>query len=216
MNNSEPSKTHELEPKALKGRKGARTAVRARLTQPGYIKAAHSGKTEAVVKVASYAQGFRAKGLLMYVARADKPGQEIEVEDQDGRTFKGKEAIEKIYQEWQKNFDHRKRGPIPDNVKVRGDKKVYERRHATHIILSAAADPTEENNKKVMAAARAVFEKHFRDRGFDYVHALHKDSGKAHVHIVVQNANREKGGGEAALEPPGSSRATGRLRRSFE
>lgn len=202
MNNSEPSKTQELDPKALKGRKGARTSVRARLTQPGYIKAAHSGKTEAVVKVASYAQGFRAKGLLMYVARADKPGQEIEVEDQDGRTYKGKEDIEKIYQEWQKNFDHRKRGPIPDNVKVRGDKKVYERRHATHIILSAVADPTEENNKKVMAAARAVFEKHFRDRGFDYVHALHKDSGKAHVHIVVQNANREKGGPKLRLNPP--------------
>lgn len=202
MNNSQSDKAQDQEPKALRGRKGARTSVRARLTQPNYIKQAHSGKAEAVVKVASYAQGYRAKGLMMYVARADRPGQEVEVEDQDGRSLKGKKDVERLYQKWQKKFDHRKRGPIPDNVKVRGDKKVYERRHATHIILSAAADPTEANNKKVMAAARAVLEKHFRDKGFDYVHALHKDSGKAHVHVVVQNANGEKGGPKLRLNPP--------------
>lgn len=51
-------------------------------------------------------RAFRAKGLLVYVARADKPGQEIEVEDQDGRTYKGKEDIENIYQEWQRSIQN--------------------------------------------------------------------------------------------------------------
>lgn len=188
------------EPKALRGRKGARTSLRVRLTQPDYIAAAHSKKTEAIVKVASYAQGFRVRELMQYIARTNRPGQEIEVEDQDGRTFKGKEEIEQIYDEWRKSFDHRKRGPIPEGLAKNG-KKVYERRHATHLILSAGAAPTDANNDKVLAAAREVIQKHI-GKNHNFLMALHIDSGKAHVHVAVQNANREKGGPKLRLNPP--------------
>lgn len=195
-------KIDDQEPKAPHGRKGARTSLRVRLSQPDYIAAAHSRKTEAVVKVASYAQGFMAKRLMMYVSRANQLGKEIEVEDQDGCSLVGKEEIEKLYAEWKKDFDHRKRGPIPDGVKTKGGKKQYERRHATHLILSADAAPTAANNNKVLAAAREVIRKHIGERGYDYVLALHPDSNKAHVHIVVKNAHREKGGPKLRLNPP--------------
>jgi hypothetical protein len=202
MDNSMTGKIDDREPKAPRGRKGARTSFQARLTQPDYIAAAHSKKTEAIVKVASYAQGFMAKRLLMYVSRANQLGKEIEVEDQDGCSLVGKEEIEKLYAEWKNDFDHRKRGPIPKGVKTKGGKKQYERRHATHLILSADAAPTAANNNKVLAAAREVIRKHIGERGYDYILALHPDSNKAHVHIVVKNAHREKGGPKLRLNPP--------------
>ncbi|MEW6594147.1 MAG: relaxase/mobilization nuclease domain-containing protein [Thermodesulfobacteriota bacterium] len=202
MDNSTNEKIDDHEPKALRGRKGARTSFQARLNQPDYIAAAHSKKTEAIVKVASYAQGFMAKRLLLYVSRANQLGQEIEVEDQDGCSLVGKEEIEKLYAEWKKDFDHRKRGPIPEGVKTKGGKKQYERRHATHLILSADAAPTNANNNKVLAAAREVIRKHIGERGYDYILALHPDSNKAHVHIVIKNAHREKGGPKLRLNPP--------------
>lgn len=200
MQNSD-GRTEDREPRAPRGRKGAWTSLRVRLTQPDYIAAAHSKKTEAVVKVASYAQGFMARRLLMYVARANRPGQEVEVEDQDGRTLKGKEEIEKLYQEWRKDFDYRKRGPIPEGL-AKGGKKVYERRHATHMILSAGAAPSPANNKKVLAAAREVARKHIGERDYDYILALHIDSGKAHVHIAIKNSHRKKDGPKLRLNPP--------------
>ena len=150
--------------------------------------------------MASYAQGFRVRELMQYIARTNRPGQEIEVEDQDGRTFKGKEEIEQIYEEWRKSFDHRKRGPIPEGLAKNG-KKVYERRHATHLILSAGAAPTDANNDKVLAAAREVIQKHI-GKHHNFLMAVHIDSGKAHVHVAVQNANREKGGPKLRLNPP--------------
>lgn len=201
MSNLPLDRTEDREPKALRGRKGARTSVRTRLTQPSYTKDARSGKAEAVVKVASFAQGFKVRRLLMYVARANRPGQEIEVEDQDGCTLKGKEDIERRYAEWQKSFDHRKRGLIPENIKTKSKKKNYERRHATHIILSAAADSTPENNRRVLWAARITIEKHIRERGHNYILALHQDSGKAHVHVAIKNAHQEKGGPKLRLNP---------------
>lgn len=200
MSNLPNGRIEDHEPKALRGRKGARTSLRVRLTQPDYIAAAHSKKTEAIVKVASYAQGFRVRELMQYIARTNRPGQEIEVEDQDGRTFKGKEEIEKIYEEWRKSFDHRKRGPIPEGL-AKGGKKTYERRHAAHLILSAGAAPTDANNDKVLAAAREVIQKHI-GKDHNFLMALHIDSGKAHVHVAVQNANREKGGPKLRLNPP--------------
>lgn len=202
MDKSTNERIDDREPKASRGRKGARSSLQVRLNQPGYIAAAHSQKAEAVVKVASYAQGFMAKRLLMYVSRANQLGQEVEVEDQDGCSFVGKEEVEKLYAEWKKDFDRRKRGPIPKGVKTKGGKKQYERRHATHLILSADAAPTAHNNLKVLAAAREVIRKHIGERGYDYVLALHPDSNKAHVHIVVKNAHREKGGPKLRLNPP--------------
>lgn len=182
------------EPRAPKGGKSqnsAADALRLRLSSPSYVTATHTGGTEAVIKVASFARGFQARLIMDYIGRADKgqdPNQEIELEDHKGGIFKGKEEIQKVYEEWATNFGRAKPGTKRPP------------RDATHIVFSAGADNTRRNLHRTLFAAQEVAQAHFSDKGYDYLMGLHQDADKPHVHFIVRNHHRE-GGKKFRLDP---------------
>ncbi|MBU4230790.1 MAG: hypothetical protein KKG88_10895 [Proteobacteria bacterium] len=199
MISQKPYEERALEqPHATKGRKSqnsAAAALRFRLSSPGYVKAAHQGGAEAVIKVASFARGFQARLIMDYIGRTDKeqdpekPGQEIELENQYGEIFKGKDEIQRVYEEWANDFGKAKPGTKRPP------------RDATHIVFSAGADNTQKNRNLTLLAAQEVAREHFANKGYDYMMGLHQDADKPHVHFVVRNHHREKGGKKFKLNP---------------
>lgn len=163
--------------------------MRCRLANPGYQKAVKSGKAECIAKVASHAKGGRVKALLEYIARTE-PGQDpVELETESGALHQGQEDVQEIYKEWSQGFEEKN----PESERSP--------RHATHLILSGNAENTPENRKKLLSAGRQVAVKHFGDRGYDFVLALHEEGGKAHVHVVIRNRHRDNGP-KLRLNPP--------------
>ncbi len=163
-----------------------------RLARPSYVRASQSGKTEAIVKVATHARGFRVKNLLEYVARTEQGRQEdeqIQLEDNYGRRRKGQLDIDQIYNEWRQSFGRAKPGAkqLP--------------RDATHLIFSAKAEKSQTNINKILYAARETARNHLDDNGFDYVIGLHQDADYPHVHFVVKTKNREPKGHKLRLGP---------------
>lgn len=190
----DPVEIEKYTPKLKTTKRVSRAVIRFnfRLANPQYVKAAQSGKTEAVVKVASYARGFRVKDLMKYIGRAEEGrGEEekIHLENQDGIVFHGKKDIEKIYRQWSADFDWQKRNGRPP-------------RHATHIIFSAGVENNRKNLDKVLSAARETAAVKFEEKGFDYLIGLHQDADHPHVHIVVKNKNREPRGKKFKLNKP--------------
>lgn len=179
------------QPRVKKGGKSqnsAAAALRLRLSSPGYVKAAHRGGAEAVVKVASFARGFEAQLIMDYIGRAEdkekdseNPTEEVELINHKGEVIKGKEEIKKVYEEWAKDFERAKPGTKRPP------------RDATHIIFSAGADNTPKNRERVLLAAQEVAQEHFANKGYDYLVGLHQDADKPHVHFIVRNHHREDG-----------------------
>lgn len=179
---------HEQEaPHAKRGGKShnsAAAALRLRLSSPSYVKAAHQGGPEAVVKVVSFARGSQARLLMEYIGRIGKeidPGQDIELEDHGGFIYRGQGDVQKIFEEWAKDFERAKPGTKRPP------------RDVTHIVFSAGADNTPRNRRRTLAAAREVAQEHFGAKGYDYLIGLHQDADKPHVHILVRNHHRESG-----------------------
>ncbi|WP_022669483.1 relaxase/mobilization nuclease domain-containing protein [Desulfospira joergensenii] len=170
---------------------GLKTGLGGRFANPDYIPALYSAKSEAVVKVISYSRGHRVKIALDYISRIDtekKP--DVECEDEFAQTVKGEKAVLKVYDRWRQDFDRAKPG------------LSRKKRDAAHIMLSSDCKNTEENAAKVLAAAREAIEKEIGEKGFEYVAALHKDSGNPHVHFVIKCHNKFKGQPKLRLNPP--------------
>lgn len=170
----------DLEARVKKGGKShnsAAAALRLRLASPGYVQAAHSGRPEAMVKVASYGRGYQACKMMEYIGRIGKD-QEIELVDHLGETHQGAEAINLLYEKWAMEFERAKPGTKRPP------------RDVTHIVLSAAADNTPDNLKRVMLAAQEVAREQFAEKGYEYLMGLHQDADKPHVHLLVKNYHR--------------------------
>lgn len=181
------------EPQAKKPSRGVDSALRfkGRLGSSSYRDATKSGKPEAVVKIVSQARGFQVKNLMEYVAReSDEKKDSLDIEDELGALHGGKNDIAAVYEGWKKDFDKGKSG------------SKRPPRHATHITLSGNCEHTDENAKKVMAAARETMKELIDKKGHDFVMVMHRDGNKAHVHVIVKNANREAGGAKLRLNPP--------------
>lgn len=186
-------------PRAKKGGKSqnsAAAALRLRLSSPGYVKATHRGGAEAVIKVASFARGFQTRLIMDYIGRAEdkeqdpeNPVLEVELENHKGEIFKGKEEIQKVYEEWAKDFERAKPGTKRPP------------RDATHIIFSAGADNTPKNRNLTLLAAQEVAQAHFDAKGYDYLVGLHQDADKPHVHFIVRNHHREEKGPKLRINP---------------
>ncbi len=158
-------------------------AMCGRLANSKYQTSLKSSKPQAVLKVASFAKGVRARTLMEYVTRIgqkDEKGNsaELEFRDQDGFRLNGSEDVNDLYGEWSQDFDRKKRGG------------KREPRHVTHIILSAPTDNSENSTMKVDFAARDFLDEYFRELGYEYLYVTHRDTKNPHVHIVVKNYNR--------------------------
>lgn len=157
-------------------------ALSRRLTNPNYQAQVASKKPQAILKVASFAKGSKARTLMQYVTRVGKDSDaELGFSTQDGDLLKGAEAVESLYEEWSKDFERKKRGG------------KREPRHVTHIILSADTDNSEKSAMKVNFAATDFLDEYLQEQGFEYLYVTHRDTDKPHVHVVVKNYNKLTG-----------------------
>ncbi|MDD5385313.1 MAG: relaxase/mobilization nuclease domain-containing protein [Gallionella sp.] len=81
-------------------------------------------------------------------------------------------------------------------------KKERAPRHATHALLSADCENTPANARKVMAAAREVFQEQLASEGYRYMMVLHTDTKNPHVHVVINNYNTDPDKTKLRLNPP--------------
>ena len=176
--------------RAKRGKKNKITSS-TRLNNEGYLKQCQKPGAEAIVKVASFARGFRASKLIDYVTRSEKEEGKEPIEfEHDGEALKGEKEAKAVYDEWKEDFEKAKRG---------AQRKT---RHVTHIVLSANCDNTDANAKRVYAAAQKLAENELGKRGHKYILVMHRDTKNPHVHVVVNNYNREKNGKKLRLNKP--------------
>lgn len=92
------------------------------------------------------------------------------------------------------------RGPADRARLDKSDRRLP--RHATHAILSADCENTPANARKVMAAARDIMQEQLGSEGYQYVMVLHQDTKNPHVHVVINNYNRDPEKQKLKLNPP--------------
>ncbi|RXJ82166.1 relaxase/mobilization nuclease domain-containing protein [Arcobacter sp. F2176] len=95
------------------------------------------------------------------------------LETSNGEILTNIQDINKIYNEWQTTFSSKNRTNGKD---------------ADHILFSTSEIPG-TNDKEIMAAARDTLNKEFRDKGYEYVFALHTDKEHTHVHAIIRSFN---------------------------
>jgi len=122
------------------------------------------------VKVTGGGRGMRA--IKAHMAYISKRGN-LEVEDQEGNRFKGREAIDQIAREWRHAGTH-----IPQKSN---------RREAFNVTLSM---PRGTESIVVRAAAREMVRQEFK--GHRVVMVLHEHQENPHLHVVVR-AERDDG-----------------------
>lgn len=154
-----------------------RHSLRSRLSDPSYIKDAHSKGPQAILKVTSYAKGASVRRVMEYVTRTDRNEIGIPAETEDGKQLHGKEDVQNVYEDWAQDFERKKPGRKTDP------------RHATHIVLSAKTDNSPKAVRQVHAAASKFLKKEFGDLGYQYIFVVHKDTEYPHVHVVMKNKN---------------------------
>jgi hypothetical protein len=167
------------------------SGLRGRLSNPKYIKDIYSGKPEAVVKVIGYTRGYKVKAVLDYISRIDSEKKlDVECEDEFSDKIKGEKDVLAVYDRWKKDFEPSSKG------------LTRKKRDAAHIMLSAGSENTPENANKVLAAARDVMKTEFGDKGYEFVGALHRDSGNLHAHFVIKCKNRFQGQPKLRINQP--------------
>lgn len=123
---------------------------------------------EAMVKITNRASGAQGMGAvrrhLRYISRNGK----VELEDQDGMTILGREALHDLTDAW-----HLGGWGIPEESR---------RREVFNVLLSM---PPGTDRQAVRNAARAFAAQEFGD-GRRYVFATHNDEAHPHVHLSVQ------------------------------
>jgi hypothetical protein len=136
------------------------------------------GAKQVVVKITGGGRGVKAIAAhFRYISRLGKPeaggrGQTLDVEDERGRKLTGAQAMKDLRDDWQVAG-----GYIEEETT---------RREAFNIMLSM---PQGTLATAVREAARAFAQETFE--GHKYVFALHTDTDKPHVHLVVRAERRD-------------------------
>lgn len=215
----------DLEPKPKKGkrekdssgaaRRGFSKAQRAfagRLSKPGYTAACHSRKPEAFIKVVGDApRGHNVRKLLHYISRTqdldetqqaqaeairEVQDRNVYLVDSDGKEYVNRADVERLAQEWAELFQAQ---ADAKPIAQRADTK-RKTRDVQHLVLSAKAEQSPENMRRVLRAAQVTAERQLA--GYDYVLGLHQDSKHPHVHIVVRCDRKDRKRGKLRLNKP--------------
>lgn len=172
-------------PRAKKGK-----ADGVRFKRSGYVAAAARPKTaQAVFKVISHARGHRVRILMNYVARSESE-QPLAMEDEMGLKVQGLEGVEAVYQEWSQDFERA----------APGQKRPP--RHVTHTTFSGDCAQTPENALAVQNAVRELMAEQLGRDGYRYLMVLHTDTENPHIHVLIDNYNRDLSKPKLILNPP--------------
>lgn len=124
-----------------------------------------SGSSEVMLKVTGFGKGAgHVKAHMDYITRNGK----LEMENDQGEVFNGKEEVKSLFKDWEKDF---------------GDGKRHkEQRDTMHMMLSM---PASTNPEAVRNAVRE-FAKETFSKNHEYVFALHTDQAHPHCHVTVK------------------------------
>ncbi|MBU9597631.1 relaxase/mobilization nuclease domain-containing protein [Burkholderia multivorans] len=123
---------------------------------------------EVMIKITNKASGAQGMGAVRRHLRYISRNGRVELEDQDGMTVLGREALHDLTDAW-----HLGGWGIPEESR---------RREVFNVLLSM---PPGTNRQAVRDAARAFAAEEFGD-GRRYVFAAHDDEAHPHVHLSVQ------------------------------
>lgn len=118
-----------------------------------------------MVKISGFTKGGdHLKAHMTYISRNGK----VDLEDQNGATYEGLEALNTLWGEW-------------DQTITQSNPPRANRRDAVKMVLSMppGTDPMALKNA-VRSFAQSEFENH------EYVFAMHTDEAHPHVHLTVQ------------------------------
>ncbi len=121
--------------------------------------------SEVMVKITGFGKGAgHVKAHLDYISRNGK----LELENDRGEIFNGKEEVKDLFKDWEKDF---------------GDgKRRKNQRDTMHMVLSM---PEGTDPESVRNATRA-FTKATFGKNHEYVFALHTDEPHPHCHVTVK------------------------------
>ena len=123
---------------------------------------------EVMVKITNKASGAQGMGAVRRHLRFISRNGRVQLEDQDGQTVLGREALRDLTDAWQLGG-----WGIPEESR---------RREVFNVLLSM---PPGTDREAVRVAARAFAAEEFGD-GRRYVFAAHDDEAHPHVHLSVQ------------------------------
>lgn len=121
--------------------------------------------SEVMLKITGFGKGAsHVQGHLSYISRKG----ELELENNLGDVFKGKEEVKEFFKEWEHDFGH--------------EKRHKNQRDTMHMVLSMREGTDPES---VKSAVRELSKKTF-GINHEYVFALHIDEPHPHCHIAVK------------------------------
>lgn len=136
-------------------------------------KPAKNDKSGNPIKVSRASEAVRASEHLAYISRNGK----VEVENDRGETFSGRQQVGVIYREWMEKHDEdRREGSATDRTRI-----------MTSIVFSM---PGTANAEAVKDAVRALARQEFQGR-HDYAMALHTDTHHPHVHLTLRTVGED-------------------------
>jgi type IV secretory pathway VirD2 relaxase len=124
-----------------------------------------SGVPEVMAKVTGFGRGIaHVKAHLTYITRHG----EIEMENESGQIFKGKEEVKELFNDWA--------------AEIGESARRKNQRDTMHLVLSM---PETVDSVSVHQAVREFTKKTFA-ANHDYVFALHTDTVNPHCHVTVK------------------------------
>jgi len=136
-------------------------------------KPAKNDKSGNPIKVSRASEAVRASEHLAYISRNGK----IQVENDRGETFSGRQQVGVIYREWMEKHDEdRREGSATDRTRI-----------TTSIVFSM---PGTANAEAVKDAVSALAKQEFQGR-HDYAMALHTDTHHPHVHLTLRTVGED-------------------------
>lgn len=124
-----------------------------------------SESTEVMVKVTGFGKGAaHVKAHLTYITRHGN----VEMENDKGEVFDGKESVNRYFEDWAKDFEDSKRHK--------------NQRDTMHMVLSM---PENTDPESVRNAVREFAKANF-SKNHEYVFALHTDEPHPHCHLTVK------------------------------
>ena len=124
-----------------------------------------ANSTEVMVKVTGFGKGAgHVKAHLEYISRNGK----LELENDRGEVFNGKEEVKAFFKDWEQDFA--------------GPKARKDQRDTMHMVMSM---PETTDAESVKRAVRE-FTKSTFGKNHEYVFALHTDEPHPHCHVTVK------------------------------